>query len=283
MASPTEVARMVRMTAALVRSLGGDVRAPALLMADNHLTVRFGDLVAKVRRAQAGSSDAQAMAREVAVARQLADLGAPVAPPSGAPPAGPHFHNGLAVTLWPHIDGRPLTDRDAHAAVRALRDVHAGLARYSGGLPHLTDAFDGCVRTLCDPELAPRLTPEDRTFLLAEHQRFRAQFDRFDFEAIALHGDVRLANALVTREGVVWLDFEAACVGPLERDLTQFRGQALKDVAPIDRSMLRLMRDYGAACVAVWCWADPQPTATVAEAAAFHLASLRRRAAQRRA
>ena len=281
MASPTEVARQVRETAELVRSLGRDASAPAVLLADNHLTVRFGDLVAKVRRASAGSSGALIMAREVGVARHLFEVGAPAAPPSLDPPPGPHILGDLAITFWRYVEGRALTDADAVAAAQALREVHAGLARYPGALPSLADAFDDCVRTLRDPQSSPRLDPKDRAFLLAEHLRLRAAFDRFDFEAVALHGDARLANALMTRRGVVWLDFEAVCLGPLERDLTQFSKDALAVLEPSDRSMLRLLREYGGACVAVWCWADPDPTPTVAEAAAFHLARLRRRRARR--
>ena len=34
-----------------------------------------------------------------------------------------------------------------------------------------------------------------------------------------LHGDAHPGNVIATREGLVWIDFEDACLGPVEWDL----------------------------------------------------------------
>src|SRR3712207_2885002 len=43
-------------------------------------------------------------AREVAVARHLADAGAPVVAPSDELPAGPHAHGGCTLTFWEYAE-----------------------------------------------------------------------------------------------------------------------------------------------------------------------------------
>jgi hypothetical protein len=46
-----------------------------------------------------------------------------------------------------------------------------------------------------------------------------AALSEFEWVDVPLHGDVWSGNLAITSDGPLWLDFEAACSGPLEWDL----------------------------------------------------------------
>jgi hypothetical protein len=75
-------------------------------------------LVDTENRAAAG------LCRELAVARHLSEKGAPIVAPSTLHPAGPHFNDGFAMTLWPYVEHDTLDyENGAHiaSAAKALR------------------------------------------------------------------------------------------------------------------------------------------------------------------
>ena len=66
-----------------------------------------------------------------------------------------------------------------------------------------------------------------------------------------LHGDVDLNQAIATADGIVWIDFETACRGPVEWDLAAF-----SDVLAYGECDLQLWQDLRLVhswCVASWC------------------------------
>jgi hypothetical protein len=142
--------------------------------------------------------------REVEVATFLADSGAPVVPPAKAP--GPYCVGGLGVTFWPWLE--PRTVRISQRQFAALLfDLHEHLDDYDGELPVL-------VGPLTDVEAALRLSDDEVLHQAAARLLPEAR----DWPRRPLHGDAHIDNLLSTAGGHLWLDFEDACLGPLEWD-----------------------------------------------------------------
>jgi hypothetical protein len=96
--------------------------------------------------------------------------------------------------------------------------VYEALVAFPGSLPRfgleLADA-----RRLLLPERSPTLLDSDRHFLLSVIGEVHETLGGRVTEARALHGSPQAGNWLRTTQGLLLLDFETACRGPLEWDL----------------------------------------------------------------
>lgn len=222
---------------------------------------------------------AEFLRRELEIGRHLADAGAPIAPPTDELPPGPHVEAGLILTFWRYYEHRAAAETDAVAAGTALRELHAALDSYPRALPPFTDHFDAAGASLASAEL-PGLRPIDRAFLRETYERLNGRLLGIEMDARRLHGGPHLGNVLATRDGVRLIDFEAACTGPVEWDAGFLPPPGAREVAQLDAGLMRLLDDVRSLCVSVWCWMQPERAPEVAEAAAVHLALLRRRASR---
>jgi hypothetical protein len=162
------------------------------------------------------------LAREVAVTTFLAEQGAPVVTPSRELPPGPHRHDGHTISFWTYL--RPDPDRVPTAAdcSAMLVDLHAALRSYPGALPTLAPAvvdLPGWLAAL-DAEVAGDILGADGVARLrAAAERLGRFLETADGAAQPLHGDAHPGNLIATRDGLVWIDFEEVCRGPIEWDL----------------------------------------------------------------
>ncbi|AUI61291.1 phosphotransferase [Amycolatopsis sp. BJA-103] len=188
---------------------------PEVLHFKSNVLVRLGPVVARVPGTTrfARPSPEDWLARDVALSRYLTERDVLVVSPTTDPPAGPHFADGLPVTLWhytPHEPGHPLSPREV---AMSLARVHAALADYPGELPELGPVRE--LRTLLDRHgsymngAAPRLYEELERVTTALP----------DLPARPLHGDAHPGNIVATAAGPCWLDFEDTWRGPLGWDL----------------------------------------------------------------
>ncbi len=157
--------------------------------------------------------------REVAVAGFLAERGAAVVPPSDELPPGPHEHNGLALSFWKHIEydpDRALSDGDVG---RSLAELHNVLREYPSELPYLEPVLGEMPRVLDNLERSRALGPNDLGLLRGVSERLTTVLRDPLGSVQPLHGDAGASNVLVTKEGLVWTDFEDTCCGPVAWDL----------------------------------------------------------------
>jgi hypothetical protein len=253
---------------------------PEVLHLGNHTTVRLNPLPIVARIASGTSFDfsQEGLARELAVGSHLALRGAPSVRPSSEPAPGPYFENDCAVTLWQFVDGRRLaTKADEFLAADSLHLIHKALAGIDIGLPPFTRKVDSCDAILANPADAPKLAGEDRLFLHRVYAALREKLGGCGAAWQPLHGDSHLYNALVTPSGAVWMDLEAACVGPLEWDVVNLPVATWSKFPALDRHLLRLLAEVRSLCVAVWCWAEFDRSPASAEAATYHLGRLKER------
>jgi Ser/Thr protein kinase RdoA (MazF antagonist) len=233
-------------------------------------------IVAKVGTSHFGDSELESLERELEVASHLAACAAPVIAPTRRVAAGPHHLQGLTMTLWQYE--RPV----ASAALvpsqmaLALATVHWALAKYQGALPDFRLELDDARRCL-DPERSVALAPADRRFLLGVVSEVDAALAELGGPRRPLHGSPHRANWLVSANGPLLLDFETACCGPVEWDLSALPDDALAFFPAADHELVATMRRMRSVCVAAKCWVAPERAPELREAARVHLNLLRGR------
>ncbi len=175
--------------------------------------------------------------REVSVVSYLASVGAAVMPPSERIPPGPHVIGGWPMNAWAYVDHARGVVPDALATLRALDELHEQLRGYPGELPLLNPAKDDLDRAV-GFGLALGVFSADRAAELVERRdTLVASLLAHDDAIQAQHGDAFPRNSLLTKRGIVWIDFEDCCAGPVLWDLgTLIRQGGGEPVARIVRA-----------------------------------------------
>ena len=215
-----EARRRFAVEAALdvVGKLGVPADGPVVLSDANNTIVRLAPapIVAKVGTSHFRDARLESLERELAVAAYLAGRGAPIVRPTEDVPPGPHCWRDLTVTLWQYAE--PV--RDARPASResaaALATVHRAMVDFPGSLPSFAVELED-ARRLLRPQRSPAVAADDRRFLLSVVDDLQAELSKLSPVAYQpLHGSPHEGNWLCASEGLVLLDFETACRGPLE-------------------------------------------------------------------
>lgn len=250
--------------------------APMILRDSNHMSIHLAPspVVARVATPDRDARASERSAKELAVANHLARAGAPVASPTVDIPSGPHFEAGFVMTLWQLVAHRAADESDALVAAASLRAIHAALSSYEASLPPFETVVDECHRLLRDADRLSALARSDKLFLLAEHDRLRDRLGVAVMSRMSIHGDPHLGNVLMSTTGPRWTDWESACIGPVEWDLSCLPEAAATVIPAVDTELLALLRDLRNVCVAVWCWDEPDRAPEKRRAAEYHLRRL---------
>lgn len=232
-------------------NLGIGVNDPVVLSDSNNLVLwlRPAPIVAKV-----GSGHHRRLGLELSVARHLAAFGAPIVAPAPGLPCELHREGTIEVTLWTH---QPHTKRvpDPNEIAEALRHVHAAMLAYPAPLPSFSEELDSVAEVLADSERSRSLSDIDRATLRRALSDLRGRLDTS--EPVPLHGSPHDGNTLTDDDTVRFVDFETACVGPLEWDLAHLSAEAADAYPdPIDLQRLQICRALVSAKTATWCWAN---------------------------
>jgi hypothetical protein len=198
--------------------------------------------------------------RELAVTAFLVSAGAPVVPAWSN--AGPHQALGLDMSLWEWMEPSDGA-LSPQAFGRILKELHDTLHEYDADLPVL-------VGPLTDIESALRLSDNRLLHETAEELLPLA----LTWPRRPLHGDAHTGNVLITAAGPLWLDFEDACVGPVEWDLASRTLTAEHlDAYPddVDAQRLELCRDLRNLQVLAALVSDDVQDATIYDAVVARL------------
>jgi hypothetical protein len=193
---------------------------------------------------------------EVEIARRLAETESPV----GAlePRAEPRVYerDGFVVTLWTYY--KPVTPRGVSPAdyANALERLHAGMRRLDVRTPHFTDRVDAAQQLAESSNLTPELADADRALLVSTLRGRRQAIGGRGAAEQLLHGEPHPGNVLSTRTGLLFVDLETCCRGPVEFDLAHVPEDVSEHYAGADEELLRECRVLVLAMVAAWRW-DP--------------------------
>jgi len=217
----------------------------------NKVTVRLlpYDVVARV------APIAHQVARfEIGLAQRLAESESPVAVPD--PRAEPRVYesDGFAVTLWTHYEPAISGEVSPADYANALERLHAGMRKLDVRTPHFTDRVAEAQHLVEATHLTPDLAGADRELLITTLRGRRQTIaDRGAGEQL-LHGEPHPGNVLSTKAGLLFIDFETCCRGPVEFDLAHVPDDVSERYAGADQDLLSQCRALVLAMVAAWRW-----------------------------
>lgn len=222
---------------ALASRLGLPGERPVVLSSRGNLLVHLAPapVVARVATLTAWTrrDPAAWLAREVAVAGYAAVRGGPVVPPASVADAGPHWQNGLAISLWEYV--QPAARQPGPAEVgTALARLHRAVRGCPAELGDLMPARDQISEGLAALEREFVLDRATVSGLRTVHAEVLAEIAGAGSEPVVLHGDAHGGNLLAThRRGWLWIDMEETSRGPVEWDLATMALQSADGAAAL--------------------------------------------------
>ena len=267
----SEVRRATAAAMSIASSLDLTADDAFVLQDSNRLTVRLlpCDVLARV------APVAHQVARfEVELAQRLAESGCPVAVLE--PRADPRVYerDGFAVTLWTYYE--PAAQEVSPAGyASALGRLHAGMRTVDIVAPHFTDRVERAQRLVASRNRTPALADADRELLGGTLRSLRRVIgDRGAAEQL-LHGEPHPGNLLATKNGLLFIDLETCCRGPVEFDLAHAPEEVGEHYPDINQDLLRECRILVLAMITAWRWDQGDQLPNGRQLAAEWLSQLR--------
>jgi phosphotransferase family enzyme len=247
----SEVSRAVAAAKSIASSLDLAADDAIVLHDSNKITLRLlpCDVLARV-----APVDQQVSQFEVEVAQRLAESGCPVTALEPRVEPRVYERDGFVVTLWTYYE--PVTPQEVSPAdyANALEQLHDGMRKLDVPTPHFTDRVEYAQQLLANRERTPALADADRE-LLSDTLRSmsRAIGERGGAEQL-LHGEPHPGNLLTTKNGLLFIDFETCCRGPVEFDLAHAPEEVSEHYPGVDQDLLRECRILVLAIITTWRW-----------------------------
>ena len=248
----SEASRAMAAAMSTASSLGLRADDVIVLHDSNKLTLRLLPCDVLARVAPVAHQVAQF---EIELAQRLAQSGSPVA--ALEPRADPRVYerDGFAVTLWTYyMPAAPAPEVSPADYAGALRRLHAGLRELDIPAPHFTDRVEEAQRLVASRDHTPALAEADRELLGGTLRSLRRVIgDRGAAEQL-LHGEPHPGNVLVTNKGLLFIDFETCCRGPVEFDLAHAPEEVGGHYPGVNQDLLRECRILVLAMITTWRW-----------------------------
>jgi Phosphotransferase enzyme family len=191
---------------------------------------------------------------EVEIARRLAETDSPVAGPAPRVEPRVYVRDGFEITLWSYHEPLQPEAVEPREYAQALERLHAGMRRVDMAAPHFTDRVAEAQWLVGHRSRTPRLADADRTFLGDTLRNLRRTIgDRCGAEQL-LHGEPHPGNLLRTERGLLFIDFETCCRGPVEFDLAHAPEAVADCYGAVDQDLLRECRALVLAMITTWRW-----------------------------
>jgi aminoglycoside phosphotransferase (APT) family kinase protein len=247
----SEFPRALAAARSTASALGLTVEDTIVLHDSNKLTVRLLPCDVLARVAPVTHHVAQF---EIELAQQLAESESPVAALEPRVRARVYERDDFEVTLWTYYE--PVSRSEVAPAdyAKTLERLHAGMRKLDLPTPHFTDRIEHAQQLVASCDHTPALTDTDRE-LLADTLRNLRRFvsERGGTEQI-LHGEPHPGNVLTTKNGLLFVDLETCCRGPVEFDLAHAPDEVSEHYPGVDQELLRACRILMLAMITTWRW-----------------------------
>ena len=248
----SDVPRVVAAARSIASVLDLRVDDAVVLQDSNRLAVHLlpCDVLARVAYVahQAGA------AFEVEVARRLAATESPVAALEPRVEPRVYVRDGFVITLWTYYE--PASPRDVVPSeyAQALARLHAGMRQIDVPAPHFTDRVAEAQHLVGNRALTPELADVDRELLSTTLRSLRRAIGNRGAAEQLLHGEPHPGNLLRTKNGLLFIDLETCCRGPVEFDIAHMPDEVSAHYPDADQDLLRQCRVLMLAMIATWRW-----------------------------
>jgi hypothetical protein len=161
---------------------------------------------------------------------------------------------GFVLTLWTYYE--PVTARPISPAgyADALERLHAGMRSLDLPTPHFMDRVEQAQQLVASRDHTPALADADRELLGDTLRRLRRAIGGRGAAEQLLHGEPHPGNVLTTKNGLLFIDLETCCRGPVEFDLAHAPEAVSEHYPRVNRGMLRECRILVLAMITTWRW-----------------------------
>ncbi|HLZ64260.1 MAG TPA: phosphotransferase [Ktedonosporobacter sp.] len=248
----SEVPRAVAAAMSTALALGLRVGDAVVVHDSNRIAVRLlpCDVLARVAYVahQAGAKF------EVEVARRLAQTDSPVAEPEPRVEPRVYVRGGFAVTLWKYYE--PVLSRDIAPSeyAQVLERLHAGMRQIDVTAPHFTDRIAQAQSLVGNRAHTPELPDTERELLSKTLRNLRRAIEGRGAGEQLLHGEPHPGNLLRTKRGLLFVDLETCCRGPVEFDIAHAPQEVSEYYPAANQDLLRDCRILVLAMIATWRW-----------------------------
>jgi hypothetical protein len=247
----SEFRRAVAAAMSIAASVDLTVDDAVVLQDSNKVTLRLLPCDVLARVAPAADQVAQA---EIELAQRLVESESPVAALEPRVEPRVYERDGFVVTLWTYYE--PATPREVSPAdyADALGRLHAGMRRLDVPAPHFTDRVERAQQLVATRDRTPALADGDRELLGNTLRNLRRVIGRRAGAEQLLHGEPHPGNVLTTKNGLLFIDLETCCRGPVEFDLAHAPEEVGKHYPGVDHGLLRECRILVLAIATTWRW-----------------------------
>jgi hypothetical protein len=190
---------------------------------------------------------------EVDLAQRLSETESPVAALEPRVEPSVYEHDGFVVTLWTYYE--PLSPPEVSSAdyANALERLHAGMRKLDVTTPHFTDRVAEAQQLVASRDRTPALADADRELLGDTLRSLRRVIGERGGEQL-LHGEPHPGNVLTTKNGLLFIDLETCCRGPVEFDLAHAPEEVGEYYPGVNQDLLRECRILVLAMITTWRW-----------------------------
>ncbi|WP_128376260.1 phosphotransferase enzyme family protein [Streptomyces cavernae] len=247
----SEVRRAVAAAMATASSLDLPVDDATVLHDSNKLTLRLLPCDVLARVAPVAHQVAQF---EVGLAQRLAESGCPVAALDPRVEPRVHERDGFVITLWTYYE--PVTPQEVSPAdyADALERLHAGMRKLDVPTPQFTDRVERAQQLVANRDRTPALADADRELLGDTLRSLGRVIGERGGTGQLLHGEPHPGNVLTTKNGLLFIDFETCCRGPVEFDLAHAPEEVSAHYPGVNQDLLRECRILVLAMITAWRW-----------------------------
>jgi hypothetical protein len=247
----SEARRAAAAAMSTAASLDLTVDDAVVLHDSNKLTLRLlpCDVVARV--APVAHQVAQF---EIELAQRLAESESPVAALEPRVEPRVYGRDGFVVTLWTYYE--PVTPREVPPAdyANALGRLHAGMRKLDVPTPRFTDRVEQAQQLVANRDHTPALADADRVLLGETLRNLRRVIGERGGVEQHLHGEPHAGNLLTTKNGLLFIDLETCCRGPVEFDLAHAPEEVSEHYPGVDQDLLGECRILVLAMITTWRW-----------------------------